>query len=125
MAKVYELIANVKYKGKPRKIGEKIEIDDKDLEFFRARKLIKANGEEVPSNDPPKEKPFSQMNATELKAIAAELGVAGFDSMTKEQLREAIQEKNRLAELMARAKEAGIDGYETMTEEELLKVLGE
>lgn len=125
MAKVYELIANVKYKGKPRKIGEKIEIDSKDIDFFRTRKLIKGDAEEIPGNDPPKEKPLNQKNAAELKAIAEELGIEGFDSMTKAQLVEAIQEKNRLNELRAKAKEAGIDGYETMTEEELLKALGE
>jgi hypothetical protein len=128
VAKAYELIANVKYKGKPRKIGEKIEIEDKDLESFRTRKLITGNAEEAPGNEPPKEKSLSQMNATELKAIAEGLGVVGFDSMTKAQLVEEIQSKQAdisLAELKSRAEASGIDGFETMTEEELLKALGE
>jgi hypothetical protein len=125
---LHELIVNVKYKGKPRAIGEKIEIDDKDLEFFKTRKLIKPNGEEAPNNDPPKEKTLSQMNATELKAIAEKLEVVGFDNMTKEQLREAIQGKqaeDHLNELRDKVKAAGIDGFETMAEEELIQALGE
>jgi hypothetical protein len=128
VAKAYELIANVKYKGKPRVIGEKIEIDDKDIESFRTRKLITGNAEEVLGNEPPEEKSFSQMNATELKAIAEGLSVEGFDSMTKVQLVKVIQNKRAdisLAELKARAEASGIDGFKTMTEEELLKALGE
>jgi hypothetical protein len=128
VAKAYELIANVKYKGKPRSIGEKIEIDDKDIEFFRTRKLITGNAEEAPGNEPVKEKLLSQMNAMELKAIAEGLSVEGFGSMTKARLVEAIQSKQAdisLAELKARAEASGIDGFETMTEEELLKALGE
>lgn len=34
-AKVYKLLKNVKYGDKPYKIGEKIEIADKDLEEFK------------------------------------------------------------------------------------------
>lgn len=39
--KLYKLVKNVKYGAKVCKIGEKIEIDDKDLQEFKDKGLIK------------------------------------------------------------------------------------
>jgi hypothetical protein len=89
---------NVKYNKKPRKIGETIEIDEGDLEYFKKNKLYRGEAEVIPEQ----EKPLEKRTAEEVRGVAISMGIDGAEKMTKAQLLEAIQAKQAEQEKEAR-----------------------
>lgn len=91
-----KLSQKVKYKGDRHRAGSEIEIDEKDVDFFKKNDLVSDVLTEIKEKEAPKEpeeKQLDEMTVAELMDVAQEIDLEGRSSLRndKDELLAAVE----------------------------------
>lgn len=102
-----KILKNIKYNGNSYKVGEKVEIDDKDIDLFVEKEIISADYIEIRNNI---EMDRNEVTKQVLNEVEKESNTIAYDEATKTDIEQLLTEK-------------GIDYNNRNTKQELYDLL--